>query len=160
MEMWFRISAFADVAYVEGVDQAWHREHPASLSAKHVDHFRDLVERRMAFETLFSGMAGGLTDAPALADAARAAIAAQAIDFIARECDFGRGAGEDARRYANFAVSVAPALHKSKQWTQLQGRMQARPNTLATTLLSIFGKGRRLAMAKMRERRWHRTGVT
>ena len=28
MEMWLRISAFADVARVNGPDQAWHRDHP------------------------------------------------------------------------------------------------------------------------------------
>ena len=31
MEMWLRISAFADVARVNGPDQAWHRDHPDSL---------------------------------------------------------------------------------------------------------------------------------
>ena len=51
MEMWLRISAFADVARVNGPDQAWHRDHPDSLSARLVDELKDLHERRAAFGT-------------------------------------------------------------------------------------------------------------
>jgi hypothetical protein len=32
MDMWLRISAFADVPRVNGPDQAWHRDHSESLA--------------------------------------------------------------------------------------------------------------------------------
>ena len=54
LEMWLRMSAFCDVAYIHGADQAWHREHAQSLSAQY-NGIRDLTERRDAFDALFVG---------------------------------------------------------------------------------------------------------
>ena len=46
MEMWLRIAAYADVAYVNGAYEAWHREHAASLSKKAEDRLVILTEIR------------------------------------------------------------------------------------------------------------------
>ena len=90
MEMWFRMSAFSEVAYIHGVDQAWHRKHALSLSRK-FDLYQDLIERRAAFEILFAGKAGQITEAERLKADALNAIAEQALEFASREIDSGRG---------------------------------------------------------------------
>ena len=87
-EMWMRMSAFADVAHIEGADQAFHRTHPGSLSAG-VDIVTDLMERRAAFSTLFSGPAASLPEAPELLHTAMRSLAVEALTVVCRDLNAG-----------------------------------------------------------------------
>lgn len=54
MEMWLRVAAVSDVGRVEGPDQAFHRDHPASMTAA-IDQLTDLRARANVFDVLFAG---------------------------------------------------------------------------------------------------------
>lgn len=91
MEMWLRLASFSDVGYVHGADQAWHRDHSASLSAREVDIAVDLEERRLAFTTLFSGATGAL---PWAAEARRTVtdrLDRETLELLAHEVDANGG---------------------------------------------------------------------
>lgn len=158
MEMWLRLSAFCDVAYIHGADQAWHRDHSASLSAREVDPLCDLVERRAAFETLFSGPAGGIDGASRMHSAARSALAVDALQrarslFDTREVDEGL-----VHRYLDFAAQTDPQSRNSRQLSRVTRRLgrgfgsPRRPTYVADRVL------RRLRSERS-WRRWHREGV-
>jgi hypothetical protein len=158
MEMWFRIAAFADVAYIRGVDQAWHRDHPRSLSSREVDPLRDLYERRDAFDVLFSGPAGQI---PAAAELHRTAVRAVAEYGIAMAtgCYDRREVDHDlVNRYVAFVRDAVEDPTSLDGWRTLSRRMR-RGRGSATHPLFF---GRRLARKVRTDaswRRWHRDGT-
>ncbi|MGO4383801.1 glycosyltransferase family 2 protein [Specibacter sp. RAF43] len=67
MEMWCRVAAVSDVARINSVDQALHRDHAASMSANEGSPFDvDLAERRLVFDAVFSGVGAALPNASSL----------------------------------------------------------------------------------------------
>jgi glycosyltransferase involved in cell wall biosynthesis len=103
MEMWLRLARAADVAYVEGPDQAWHREHSASLSAREVDVLTDLAERAAAFTTLLTdGLGDAERDAQMLA-LARTSLAGEAVARVCQAYVKGWGGGTATDAYLAFA---------------------------------------------------------
>src|SRR5262249_41041608 len=52
--MWLRIAAIADVAYVRGVPQAIYRVHSDSMLRSQASTMLDLRERRAAFDSFFA----------------------------------------------------------------------------------------------------------
>lgn len=78
MEMWCRVAAVSDVARINGVDQALHRDHSASMSANEGSPFDvDLAERRLVFDAVFTGVGAALPNA--------ANLRAQAHESLDRE---------------------------------------------------------------------------
>ena len=159
MEMWLRMSAFCDVAYIHGADQAWHREHPASLSARHVDAFRDLVERRDAFDTLFSGPAGTIAGAAALRLAAMQAIATDAVELASRQYDRVNPDLALVARLRVIACSLVPDEHSLRGWSGLERRMAMGADRASRHPLFFTERVVRGLRGIYRRRRWHRIGV-
>ncbi|MEL5991502.1 glycosyltransferase family A protein [Microbacterium phosphatis] len=158
MELWLRIAAHADVAYLEGCDQAWHREHDASLSIAAQEPHVFLREVRDAFETLCD--TGGARGAEHLRRAARRGVALAALGYARRDLDRGdaTATAADLRRLAlelHPAVLDAPegrafeaAHHRAATWPRSLARLAGLPGRLA--------RRRRI---DARWERWSRTGV-
>lgn len=88
VEMWLRLAAVGDVAYVGGADQALHREHAGSLSVNEGSGaLLDLRARADAYDRLFANVGDRLPDARALHDRARAALARDALRYAAAAAD-------------------------------------------------------------------------
>ena len=158
MEMWLRIAAFSDVGHVDGPDQAWHRDHPDSLSAR-FDQVMDFHERAAAFETLFAGPAGAIPEARALQSIARRALARDALRSACHLYDRGQANEETVAALTAFARERAPDYATLPEWRALQrradlgmSRVQRRPRYVAAAAW------RRLRYESMR-RRWARTGA-
>jgi len=156
MEMWLRISAVSDVAYVTGADQAWHREHPGSLSQSLDPRFGDLVDRRDAFETLFAWTADRLPGTPRLRELAMTGLADEALRNLVHLADRGRGDDELRRRYRDFAIETAPGstLPHAAAAARVEERGDRRP-----TLLQTARAAARRLRSDCQYARWHRTGV-
>jgi glycosyltransferase involved in cell wall biosynthesis len=159
MEMWLRMSAFSDVAYIHGADQAWHRDHAASLSARKVDGYRDLVERQSAFEVLFSGTAGTIPEAPQLRSLAMTAIAAAAVEAATRQYDHPRPNAELVGRYRGIARSAVPRVEAVPGWRGLEKRMAMNPDATSRHPVFFMERALRGIRGAVRHRRWHSTGV-
>lgn len=141
MEMWFRMAAFADVARVNGPDQAWHRDHPQSLTERTIDSdLTNLRERRAAFEVLFAGRVGSVPEAAALERLARRAMAREALRAACHLYDRGRATPELVSPLTAFAREVAPVQAVSSDWRRLERRAA-------------------LGAEKVRRRPWYLTAV-
>jgi hypothetical protein len=159
MEMWFRLARAADVGRLEGPDQAWHRDHAQSRSARDVDVLTDLSERADAFTMLFTdGLGDPAQDARRLA-VARTALAEEAV---ARVCQaFVRGWGGNAvtDAYLAFARAQVPDLDRLRHGRRLRrtlrvgpGRARLHPGLLAA---AVVYRGR----TELRSRTWRWTGL-
>ena len=158
MEMWFRISAFSDVAYVHGADQAWHRQHALSLS-RNFDLYQDLVERRAAFETLFAGKAGEIAEAARLKADALNAIAGQVLDVASREIDCGHVDKERVAKLISLARAIVPKLEKVRGWSGFEQRIAIGPRQTAWHPRFLIDRITRRVLDTHRWRKWHRSGV-
>ncbi|PQZ91085.1 glycosyl transferase [Arthrobacter sp. MYb227] len=155
MEMWFRISAFSDVAYVRGCDQAWHREHALSLSTRLVDILTDLEERRAAFDMLFSGIAATESWVPKLQVLAAEALDSASLSLASHELDLG------APNRGLLDSLLKEARGSNERNLQTVERLRARiegadsvHNQLVGFLHRIWGR----AQAALSRRRWLRYG--
>lgn len=159
MEMWMRLAAYADVAYVHGADQAWHRDHPQSLSATKVNTFRDLLERKDAYDMVRSGVAN---DVPEMADfhaLAMKALAEQAVEYASRELDHGRNDQHVLGAYLDFIRSVVEDPDLILGWKGLAQRLDRGQVRGTWHPSSVFARANRWWRRRRRERRWHREGV-
>jgi glycosyltransferase involved in cell wall biosynthesis len=158
MEFWFRISAFADVAYVHGADQAWHRDHPNSMSAKEVDGRVDLAERFEVFETLFEGAAGEIPGADVLFRHARSALVNEALYTAGLELDRGLPDPSLFAAYLGFAKDIDPGIDGSSVWEALSRRAN-NPTATGASLLPRLRRIRGRIRTNVNWRKWHRNGV-
>ena len=158
MEMWLRISAFSDVAFIHGVDQAWHREHEKSLSS-HVDPFRDLTERRDAFRALFSGIAKELPQSEELLRCSLQAIATHALEEAVRAYSKGAAGHEQFERYKEIARTAVEDVEALPEWLALQEWTAVKPWQVAHHPVFFLQRARRKIRRTIAWRRWHRSGV-
>ena len=159
MEMWLRMSAFCDVAYISGVDQAWHREHADSLSAQHVDAVRDLLERRDAFDVLLSGPAPTIVGAADLHALARKAIATDAVELASRQFDRPVADLVLVARMRELACSLVPDARQLRGWRGLERRMAMGARRASRHPLFFSERVVRGLLGIYRRRRWHRRGI-
>ncbi|CAM5321683.1 Undecaprenyl-phosphate 4-deoxy-4-formamido-L-arabinose transferase [Afipia felis] len=159
MEMWLRLSAFADVAYIHGVDQAWHREHADSLSARKVDRIRDMSERRDAFITLFEGKAGKLMEADKLHRSAMRAIASHALEEALYAYIRGPQNRDLIDRYLLLAKSAVGDVDTLPEWHAVHKWMERHPRSVALHPVFVVRRAYRRLRHILSWRRWHRSGV-
>lgn len=159
MEMWLRLAAFADVAFIHGADQAWHREHPASLSATEVTELIDLRGRAEAFNVLFSGLVGDMPELMAFREAALRALAEESVERAIREFDVGRGRSFESLAYQALAAELAGDPSTLRHWNALEACRKRRATATRFSAEALFRRGRRRIRAKRSERRWRRDGV-
>ncbi|GAA3632500.1 hypothetical protein GCM10022236_38820 [Microlunatus ginsengisoli] len=159
MEMWFRLAAFADVVYVEGPDQAFHRDHPGSLSTRLATPLAEVKEKRAAFDLLFAGEAGDIPGAARMQASAQAALARQALRSAAHDYDRGRATSAGTDAYLDFAAETYPAIQHSAQWRRLSRRIAlGQKRTRRRPQYTLIAAARR-ARDVLRQYRWLRHGT-
>lgn len=124
LNMWLRLAAVSDVAYVRAV-QAIYRIHPGSMLRSDASSIVDLRNRRAAFDAFFAGSGGRLADAQRMHAAAARVLARQALWQASRTLD--RGAVDvDATAYieehVQFALDVCPEARRLQEWRGYQLR--------------------------------------
>ena len=126
MEMWFRMAAHADVAYIHGADQAWHREHAKSLSLAAISPggICMLCQRRDAFELL---TADDFPRAQEFRALAMDALSAEALARASYEIDRRRNAAPIIESLVSFAEETSPRAHELSEWNALRRRIVAGP---------------------------------
>ncbi len=157
MEMWLRMAAVADVGHLEGPDQAYHRDHEASMTSTSTK-LMDLQDRRLVFETLFDGHDLAIADGDRLQHLARRALAAEALDEACRSLD-RTSVHEPIEPYVTFAREVCPDATSLRQWHALQARRRVGPG-LAPYVPHFFAHAvSRRVRAQLAHWRWLRRGV-
>jgi cellulose synthase/poly-beta-1,6-N-acetylglucosamine synthase-like glycosyltransferase len=157
MEMWLRTAAVSDVGRILGADQAFHRDHAASMSATAGSvRLVDLQERATVFEVLFAGPGGQLQDAAELHRTARRVLAAEALVCAYHSYDRGRTGTEDVKALVDFALANYPEARSLPQWRALQRRRKVGAPLAPVFVASAIW---RRMQWKASHRRWQRTGV-
>lgn len=159
MELWLRISAFADVAYIHGADQAWHREHRNSMSAREVDELLDLQERRETFDVLFSGPAGTTKEAAQFKVLAAEWFITAARTKACHGLDRGVGASRTFEYCLRLAQELDPAIRESPVFRKLIRRAARRPLPSWAQPAALGRRLRGRLKSEIRSWRWHRNGV-
>lgn len=159
MEMWLRIAACSDVGYVQGADQAWHREHSQSLSRAADSALVFLPELRAAFEMLFADeVVRRQVDSDALLQSSRRALANEAVDRARHLKQLGRSDSE-AAALLRFAGETCSEIRGDIQYLRARGQRgdvgRRRMSTVRALPLRISGWYRN----RCRAARWARTGV-
>jgi glycosyltransferase involved in cell wall biosynthesis len=158
MEMWLRIATVSDVAYIEGVDQAWHREHGASLSQRLDPKLGDISDRQDAFRTLFDWSGEFLKSTPELRLLAERALADEALQRVVHMHNRGRVDPDLRKQLLEFVEQAStgdqplPSLAAARRAMARGDQARPRPWQVARALQ------RRLANDAS-FRRWHRHGV-
>jgi len=158
MEMWLRVAAFCDVAYIRGADQAWHREHPNSLSATKVDELRDLTERRDAFEALFGGSVGEMDQSLQFHRHAKAAMAGQAVELATRLYDRGHPNASKVSNFRDLARSLVRDTKDISGWDGLERRMEMGADKVRRHPRFILERLVRGLKSRYSRWKWRRTG--
>ncbi|WP_309067620.1 glycosyltransferase family 2 protein [Microbacterium sp.] len=156
MEHWLRIAAHADVAYLEGCDQAWHREHDGSLSTHAHEPMVFLREANAAFETLCDQLAGS----DSLRLAARRGVALAALRYARRDVDRGR-ITETAEQLRALALELDAGILATREgggFASAWRRASTWPHA-AARISGFVPLVLRRRWSNARWRRWRRTGV-
>ncbi|MDR7110838.1 GT2 family glycosyltransferase [Microbacterium trichothecenolyticum] len=151
MEIALRLATISDIGYIEGADQALHREHADSMSETDgAGLLVDLQARRAAFERAL----GVRRDSAEFRDRARAALARDALRLASaaadRTCD-----GAPREDLVEFAIDVCP---ESRGWRSYRRLGAASPAVVRR--LSVIGRraGRRIR-SEAYFARWMVSGV-
>jgi hypothetical protein len=146
LNMWLRIAAVADIAYVQGTAQALYRVHADSMlrSAMNSDDgaLTDLRERRTAFERFFAvAPREGALDLADLERTARRTLARQALWQASRGTDRDDPTVPVDDLIA-FALDTCPEARRLREWRGMElrrrigaGRSGKFPPFLATGAL-------------------------
>ncbi|MGX1793222.1 glycosyltransferase family 2 protein [Microbacterium sp. NPDC055312] len=160
MEMWLRISTCSDIAHVNGADQAWHREHPGSLSTFAEEPLIILREIRDAFDLVFDQAPRPIASAGVLRRRARSAVARSAVEQALRLLDRD-AALSDIMALRDLASAICPAVVRSPSWQRLQLGLRLSgwlPSGL-TRMVGVLPRLLRRVRYHIRHSRWEATGV-
>jgi glycosyltransferase involved in cell wall biosynthesis len=157
VEMWLRLAAVGDVAYVGGADQALHREHAGSLSANEGSGaLLDLRARVDAYDRLFANVGDRLTRAAARHDRARATLARDALRYAAAAAD----RGDSPAGYLELAADVWPpsGAWRSTARVRRQAEPAGRPGVTGRAGAAVRRAARR-ARTELMYLRWATSGL-
>jgi hypothetical protein len=159
MEMWLRLAAVADVGRVDGPDQALHREHDQSLSAREVSDLTDLKDRLAAFEVLFDWTDREVPHLPHLRGVARDALASTALESACQRYARGRGDEESTAALVAFALQTAEDPTSLPGWSRWVATERAGSRRAPMRLPLVVRAVRYKIGVAVRRRQWHRTGM-
>jgi len=118
LNMWLRIAAVSDIAYVRGVPQAVYRIHGDSMLRSQEGPMVDLRERRVAFDSFFAACTSKLHQPDELQIVVGRTLARQALWRASRAVD--RGTDQDVvEEFVNFALDVYPESRLLREWRGL-----------------------------------------
>jgi hypothetical protein len=155
MEHWLRIAAFSDVAYIRGVDQAWHREHDRSLSSREVSGALDLEQRLLAFDTLFESWGTLIDPTGILEQVARGAISRTCEEAAIHALDARLSWQEEFVAYRSLALRTNP----ESELADIDVRPEAHIRSMPDQIRAQWRRLRRRVMLQVSRRRWHRHGI-
>jgi Glycosyl transferase family 2 len=120
LNLWLRIAAVADVAYVRGAPQAIYRIHAGSMLRSQEGPMVDLRERRLAFDRFLE--VSPMRDPAMLRRLYGRALARQALWQASRAYDRGELGEQPVDELIAFALDVCPDARRTKEWHGLRLR--------------------------------------
>lgn len=160
LEMWLRIAALADIAYVNRIPQAFYRVHPKSMMRTvYRGSFLDLRQRKAAFDSFFQHDASAIANARNLQDLANRSLAKEALWDACRAYDRNEVAAYEVNELVDFAMMTYPNAVSLSEYAALRRRQWLGPLTCNRTQIfaasALFRKVKRAAL----KQRWKHQGV-
>jgi len=158
MEMWLRIACVSDVAYLEGADQAWHREHDSSLSQSIDAGIGDILDRRDAVLTLFAWSGPHLPETDVYRALADRALVREVTHRIRHMYDRGHVDRAAEERLMALAEELGGTATRAQIHHALR-RVRARGAAARPRAWQVARAASRRIVNEARVRRWHRHGT-
>ncbi len=130
LQMWLRVAAVSDTAYIRGPGQAIYRVQQGGMFRSSVSPLIDLHEREAAFETFFAGAGAQLPAAASLRATAQRTLAREALWRASRAIDRGPATDEQTAlvgELTEFAFRVYPRASRLREWHGLRLRRAIGP---------------------------------
>jgi glycosyltransferase involved in cell wall biosynthesis len=159
LEMWMRIAAVSDIAYVRRLPQAFYRVHSASMMrSKYNGRLLDLFQRKAAFDFFFQRHADG-NGQDDLHQVACRALAREALWDACRAYDHNQVEERRAKELVDFAQATYSASEALPEFKALRRRQRIGPVWCNRTQLFILSALTRRATHWASKRRWKKRGV-
>ena len=160
LEMWMRIAAISDIAYVRRVPQAFYRVHPESMMhAVYRCSFFDLCQRKAVFDAFAQHHRGVVKDTDRLDDLAKRTLAREALWDACRAYDRNQVKASRADDLVEFALMTYGGAKSLPEYAALRRRRLLGPVVCNRTQVfaapALLRKVRRWVL----KRRWKRHGV-
>jgi glycosyltransferase involved in cell wall biosynthesis len=159
LEMWLRIAAVSDIAYVRQT-QAYYRVHASSMMRTvYRGSFFDLQQRKLVFDKFYQNHRGILADADRLYELANRALAREALWDACRAYDRDEVEASHAAEIVEFAMTTYSAAATLPEYSALRRRRALGPlicnRTQVFAIPALVRKAHRWALKE----RWKRQGV-
>jgi glycosyltransferase involved in cell wall biosynthesis len=160
LEMWLRIAAVSNIAYVNGVPQAFYRVHSGSMQrTKYQSSLIDFVQRKAAFDTFFRHWEDETGNGSRLNDLANRALAREALWDVCRVYDHNKVEHARLEELVNFALTAYPTATLLSEYAALNRRRRLGPAICNRTQLFVGPALVRWVDRWLRKRRWERRGI-
>jgi hypothetical protein len=158
--MWLRIAAVSNIAYVNGVPQAFYRVHAESMQrTKYQSSLIDFVQRKAAFDTFFRHWEDETGNSSRLNDLANRALAREALWDVCRVYDHNKVEHARLEELVNFALTAYPTATSLSEYAALNRRRRLGPAICNRTQLFVGPALVRWVDRWLRKRRWERRGI-
>jgi glycosyltransferase involved in cell wall biosynthesis len=157
LEMWLRLAANADVGFLRGVDQAYHRMHGRNMIMSYTA-LTDLRQRRLAYEAVLDRYGERLPDAKRLAHVMYRKLGREALWAAARAYDRGEARKNPVDELVAFAFDCSPEVRKLPVYRTLQLRKLIGPEVLPYLQPFILSAFANKAAWYLRRRSWRWRG--
>ena len=160
LEMWLRIAAVSDIAYVRGVPQAYYRVHPQSMQRMTFGaDLDDLRQRREVFRQFFERNGDRVDDAARLHAMANSQLARQALWSVCRAYHRDDLDRVPVDSLIEFAEETSAEFDKSPEYRALRRRRRLGPKVCHRTQIFALTVIAKRLQYQYRFARWKRRGV-
>lgn len=157
LEMWMRLAAHADVGFLRGVDQAYHRTHGRNMITSY-SALMDLRQVRLAYEMTLDQHAGKLADAARASSVLHRKLGNQALGAAARAYDRGETRDSSVDELVAFAVDCWPGASRLLRYRTLRLRERIGPRYMRYLRPFIVSAFAHKAQGWLRRRSWKLRG--
>jgi hypothetical protein len=158
VEMWMRLAAHADVAYLRGADQAYYRIHGEQMTVKRV-MLVDLRQRKAAYDALFAAHAERIPHADRLRRRANRALAKEALWGACRAYERRRMDTVPVAELLQFARATYPDVRRLPEYWGLRWRQRVGPGPTPYLQPLMLSAVHRRVRKMLWWRRWERQGI-
>jgi hypothetical protein len=157
-EMWMRLAAHSDVAFVKGVDQAFYRSHPSNMTTERVP-IVDLRQRKAAYDAIFAAYSHQIPDASRLSRHAGRRMAKEALWAACRAYDRRPLDTTAVHDLLEFACAAYPEVSRLPEYWGLRWRRKVGPQVCAPLRPIMVSAVHRRVRSTLWWRHWERQGV-